>query len=151
MEGSRPLLVEVQGLASRSSYGMPIRSCNGFDKNRLTMLLAILEKKCGVSLATEDIFVNVVGGSISTSRRPTRDPFRRLEQRIGKPFPSGQWSSAKWGWRGKSRRLAVRTEIERSAETRIHVRRRAGKDVIRRARSGLRAGRNRPGSEKAFL
>jgi DNA repair protein RadA/Sms len=62
MEGSRPLLVEVQGLATRSSYGVPLRNAVGFDKNRLTMLLAVLEKRAGLHLASEDVYVNVVGG-----------------------------------------------------------------------------------------
>ncbi|MFH1262006.1 MAG: DNA repair protein RadA [Pseudomonadota bacterium] len=62
MEGSRPLLVEIQGLATRSSYGVPLRASVGFDKNRLTMLLAVLEKRAGLHLSGEDVYVNVVGG-----------------------------------------------------------------------------------------
>lgn len=62
LEGSRPLLVEVQGLTSRSSYGVPMRNAVGFDKNRLTMLLAVLEKRAGVDLSAHDVYVNIVGG-----------------------------------------------------------------------------------------
>jgi DNA repair protein RadA/Sms len=62
MEGSRPLLVEIQALATRSAYGMPMRTSVGFDKNRLTMLLAVLEKRAGLQLSTEDVYLNVVGG-----------------------------------------------------------------------------------------
>lgn len=62
MEGSRPLLVEVQGLATKTSYGVPLRACVGFDKNRLTMLLAVLEKRAGLRLSDQDVYVNVVGG-----------------------------------------------------------------------------------------
>ncbi len=62
MEGSRPLLVEVQGLAASSSYGVPLRNAIGFDKNRLTMLLAVLEKRAGMQLSDQDIYVNIVGG-----------------------------------------------------------------------------------------
>jgi DNA repair protein RadA/Sms len=62
IEGSRPLLVEVQGLASKTSYGVPLRNSVGFDKNRLTMLLAVLEKRAGIHLYDQDVYVNVVGG-----------------------------------------------------------------------------------------
>ena len=62
MEGTRPLLVEVQGLATHTSYGVPLRNAVGFDKNRLTMLLAVLEKRAGLRMETQDVYVNVVGG-----------------------------------------------------------------------------------------
>lgn len=62
MEGSRPFLVEVQGLTSSSAYGMPLRNAVGFDKNRLTMLLAVLEKRASLELSTQDVYINVVGG-----------------------------------------------------------------------------------------
>ncbi|MBU1125774.1 MAG: DNA repair protein RadA [Candidatus Omnitrophica bacterium] len=62
MEGSRPLLVEIQALVSRSSFGYPRRRAQGFDFNRLSLLVAVLEKRMGLHLETEDIFVNVAGG-----------------------------------------------------------------------------------------
>jgi DNA repair protein RadA/Sms len=62
MEGSRTLLLEVQALATQSAYGVPLRNSVGYDKNRLTMLLAVLEKRGGFSLANQDIYGNVVGG-----------------------------------------------------------------------------------------
>lgn len=62
MEGSRTLLLEVQGLSTSSSYGMPLRNSVGYDKNRLTMLLAVLEKRGGFSLSNQDIYANIVGG-----------------------------------------------------------------------------------------
>jgi DNA repair protein RadA/Sms len=62
MEGSRPLLVEIQALVSRSVFGMPIRRSMGIDVNRLALLLAVLERRGGFSLADRDVFVNVVGG-----------------------------------------------------------------------------------------
>jgi DNA repair protein RadA/Sms len=62
MEGSRTLLLEVQGLATNSAYGVPLRNSVGYDKNRLTMLLAVLEKRGGFSLSNQDIYANVVGG-----------------------------------------------------------------------------------------
>ena len=62
LEGSRPLLVEIQSLVSRSGFGYARRRAQGFDYNRLSLLVAVLEKRLGLSLETEDIFVNVAGG-----------------------------------------------------------------------------------------
>ena len=62
MEGTRPLLVELQALVSRSSFGYPQRVATGMDARRLSILIAVLEKRGGYDLSSEDIFVNVVGG-----------------------------------------------------------------------------------------
>ena len=62
VEGSRPLLVEIQSLVARSSFGYARRRAQGFDSNRLSLLVAVLEKRIGLALETEDIFVNVAGG-----------------------------------------------------------------------------------------
>lgn len=62
LEGSRPLLVEVQSLVSKSSFGYARRRAQGFDYNRLSLLVAVLEKRIGLHLEAEDIFVNVAGG-----------------------------------------------------------------------------------------
>jgi len=62
MEGSRPLLVEVQALVSTSSYGNARRMASGIDPNRLSLLLAVLEKRAGLNLLGEDVFINVAGG-----------------------------------------------------------------------------------------
>ena len=62
LEGSRPLLVEVQALVSTSSYGNARRMASGIDQNRLSLLLAVLEKRAGLNLAGEDVFLNVAGG-----------------------------------------------------------------------------------------
>jgi DNA repair protein RadA/Sms len=62
MEGTRPILVEVQALASPSSLAAPRRTSMGIDHNRLALLVAVLEKKVGLSLLHQDIFVNAVGG-----------------------------------------------------------------------------------------
>jgi len=61
MEGSRPIIIEVQALVSEA-YGHPKRSSTGFDNNRLNMLLALLEKKLDLPLGTYDVFVNISGG-----------------------------------------------------------------------------------------
>ena len=62
LEGTRPLLVEVQALTAQSSFGLPRRTANGIDNNRLQLLTAVLQKRVGLPLGTQDIFVNVVGG-----------------------------------------------------------------------------------------
>jgi DNA repair protein RadA/Sms len=62
LEGTRPLLVEVQALASTTSFGLPRRTANGVDFNRLLLLTAVLSKRVGLRLSDQDIFVNVVGG-----------------------------------------------------------------------------------------
>jgi DNA repair protein RadA/Sms len=62
VEGSRPLLVEVQALVSSSTYGNARRMTSGIDPGRLALLLAVLEKRAGLHLAGEDVFVNIAGG-----------------------------------------------------------------------------------------
>lgn len=62
MEGTRPLLVEVQGLTSQTSFGNPRRTANGVDFNRLLLITAVLSRRSGLRLAEQDVFVNVVGG-----------------------------------------------------------------------------------------
>ena len=103
VEGSRPLLVEVQALVSTSSYGNARRMASGLDQNRLSLLLAVLEKRAGLNLIAEDVFVNVAGGmavdepaadlaivaavASSVRNRPIKPSHGRL--RRGRP-----------GWRG---------------------------------------------------
>ena len=62
VEGSRPMLVEVQALVSTSTYGNARRMASGLDQNRLSLLLAVLEKRSGLNLIAEDVFVNIAGG-----------------------------------------------------------------------------------------
>ena len=62
MEGTRPLLVEVQALVSPTIFGYPKRTAVGFDLNRLNLLLAVMNKRAGMNLNTQDVYVNVVGG-----------------------------------------------------------------------------------------
>jgi DNA repair protein RadA/Sms len=62
IEGSRPILVEVQALVSGSTFGNARRTASGLDHNRLSLLLAVLDKRAGLNFATDDVFVNVAGG-----------------------------------------------------------------------------------------
>ena len=62
LEGARPIFIEVQSLVSSAVYGTPQRNANGFDFRRLSMLLAVLEKRCGFKLGAKDVFLNIAGG-----------------------------------------------------------------------------------------
>ena len=62
MEGTRPLLVEVQALVNKSSYGYPKRAASGYDLNRLNLLVAMLERRTKLKLGEHDIYINIVGG-----------------------------------------------------------------------------------------
>jgi DNA repair protein RadA/Sms len=62
LEGTRPLLVEIQALAAKAGFGTPQRVATGFDGRRLALLLAVLDKRAGLSFAQLDVFLNVVGG-----------------------------------------------------------------------------------------
>src|SRR5262249_54891176 len=62
VEGSRPILVEVQALVSSSTYGNARRMASGIDQQRLSLLLAVLEKRAGLNLIGDDVFVNIAGG-----------------------------------------------------------------------------------------
>ena len=62
MEGSRPILIELQALVSPSAYGTPQRTVTGMDRNRVLLLLAVLEKRTGFKFSDKDVYVNVAGG-----------------------------------------------------------------------------------------
>ncbi len=62
IEGSRPILIETQALVTPTNYGMPQRTCTGYDYRRLALLLAVLEKRVGLNLGQQDVFVNIAGG-----------------------------------------------------------------------------------------
>lgn len=62
MEGTRPILAEIQTLITPTSFGNPRRMCTGFDYNRAAMILAVLEKRCGLHLSNQDVYVNITGG-----------------------------------------------------------------------------------------
>lgn len=62
VEGTRPMLIEVQALTTSSVFGYPRRTASGFDLNRLNLLLAVLQRRAGINLSSHDVFVNVVGG-----------------------------------------------------------------------------------------
>ena len=62
MEGSRPILIEIQALVCRSNFGIPRRTANGTDFNRVNLLMAVLEKRAKMNLSASDAYVNIAGG-----------------------------------------------------------------------------------------
>mgnify|MGYP002675536845 FL=1 len=62
LEGSRPLLTEIQSLVTKTSFAVPRRTASGFDYNHINLLLAVLEKRGGITLSSLDVYINVVGG-----------------------------------------------------------------------------------------
>ena len=62
LEGSRPLLVEVQALVSPTGYGTPTRKASGLDPNRLSLLIAVLGRRAGIALGSQDVYANLAGG-----------------------------------------------------------------------------------------
>lgn len=62
LEGTRPLLVEIQSLTNATVFGYPKRTASGFDLNRLNVLIAVLQKRAGINLSNQDVYINVVGG-----------------------------------------------------------------------------------------
>ncbi len=62
LEGTRPILAEIQALVAESAYGTARRMANGIDYNKMVMLAAVMEKKCGIGLMNQDIYVNIIGG-----------------------------------------------------------------------------------------
>lgn len=62
LEGSRPMLVEVQALVTKTTFGYPVRKASGFDLNRLHVLIAVLQRRAGLNLAQSDVHLNIVGG-----------------------------------------------------------------------------------------
>jgi len=62
IEGNRPFLIEIQALAAKSYFGYPKRTSSGLDLNRLNLIIAIIEKRLGLEMGTNDVYLNVVGG-----------------------------------------------------------------------------------------
>ena len=62
IEGTRPILVEIQALTSQTVFGIPKRTANGIDYNRIAVLMAVIEKRAGLSLGNQDVYINIAGG-----------------------------------------------------------------------------------------
>lgn len=104
IEGTRPFLVEVQALTSTTRYGYPQRSVNGMDSRRLPMLLAVLEKRCGMDLGNQDVYVNVAGGaSLADPGADLGVCLAVASSRLDKPVRKGITVSSEIGLGGELR------------------------------------------------
>ncbi len=107
MEGTRPVLVEVQALVAPSSYGTPRRAVIGWDSGRLAMVLAVLEARCGVAFGNNDVYLNVAGGFRITE--PAADlavAAALLSSLTGAPVPAESVVFGEIGLSGEIRRVA---------------------------------------------
>lgn len=104
IEGSRPLLIEVQALVTPSAYGTPTRRASGVDANRLNLVLAVLGKRTGIGFGDQDVFVNVVGGIDAT--HPSIDlalALALVSAKKDKPFPPDMLAIGEIGLTGELR------------------------------------------------
>jgi DNA repair protein RadA/Sms len=107
LEGTRPVLVEIQALVAPSSYGTPRRAVIGWDAGRLAMVLAVLEARCGVSFGTNDVYLNVAGGLRVTE--PAADlavAAALLSSLCGQPVPAEAVVFGEIGLSGEVRRVS---------------------------------------------
>lgn len=107
LEGTRPVLVEVQALVAPSSYGTPRRAVIGWDSARLAMVLAVLEARCGVTFGNNDVYLNVAGGlRISEPAADLTVAAALLSSLTGTPVPSEAVVFGEIGLSGEVRRVA---------------------------------------------
>lgn len=117
MEGNRPLLMEVQALVSRTTFGYPKRTSSGFDRNRLELLLAVLQKYTSLDPSDQDVYVNVVGGL--TLNDPASDLAvlsAIISSILKKPLPVDQVVWGEIGLTGEIRKNFKDTEREKAAQ-----------------------------------
>lgn len=90
IEGSRPVLVEIQALVAPSAYGTPRRAVVGWDSGRLAMLLAVLEARCGITFGDKDVYLNVAGGMrINEPAADLAAAAALISSALDKPLPKG--------------------------------------------------------------
>ncbi|PPR77012.1 MAG: DNA repair protein RadA [Alphaproteobacteria bacterium MarineAlpha2_Bin1] len=104
IEGTRPILLEIQALVASTSHSNPRRSVIGWDNNRLSMILAILEKSCGISLGNKDVYLNVVGGlKIKETAADLAVASAILSSYFAKPLPNKSLIFGELGLSGEVR------------------------------------------------
>jgi len=117
MEGTRPFLVEVQALVSASPFGYPKRTANGFDQNRLQILIAALEKHTRLSLQNQDVFVNIVGGiRLSEPAADLAVLMAIASSFMKKPLPTTAAIFGEVGLSGELRRVSHHEKREKEAK-----------------------------------
>ena len=107
IEGTRPILVEIQALVAPSPYGTPRRSVIGWDGNRLAMVIAVLEARCGLSLGGADVYLNVAGGlRISEPGADLAVAAALVSAQTGEPVPEGSVVFGEIGLSGEVRAVS---------------------------------------------
>ncbi|MBP5615790.1 MAG: DNA repair protein RadA [Alphaproteobacteria bacterium] len=107
IEGSRPLLVEIQALVSQSGYAAPKRAVVGWDSNRLSMILAVLEARCGFNFSGQDVYLNVAGGlKISEPAADLAVAMAVISSLSNKPLPSDMVIFGEIGLSGEIRAVS---------------------------------------------
>ncbi|MCL7970724.1 MAG: DNA repair protein RadA [marine benthic group bacterium] len=118
MHGSRPVLAEVQALVARARFSTPQRVCTGFPPRRLAILLAVLEKKAGVALGDQDVFLNVVGGlRVADPAADLAVVAALLSAGADRPFETGTAFFGEVGLGGEVRPVSRAEARLRAAET----------------------------------
>ena len=126
LEGLRPMLIETQALVSSAAYGTPQRSSTGFDLRRLSMLLAVLEKRCGFRLGVKDVFLNIAGGlKVEDTGIDLAVVCAVLSSNADLPIPSGICFAGEVGLSGEIRpvnRIEIRiAEAEKLGFKEIYI------------------------------
>jgi DNA repair protein RadA/Sms len=117
VEGTRPFLVEVQALVSVSPFGYPKRTANGFDLNRLQILIAVLEKYAKLNLQNQDVFVNVVGGiKLNEPAADLAVLMAIVSSFLKKPLPLHAAISGEVGLSGELRKVSHSDKRKHEAE-----------------------------------
>ena len=107
IEGSRPVLVEIQALVSPSGYSTPKRAVVGWDSNRLSMVLAVLEARCGINLSAQDIYLNIAGGlKISEPAADLAVAMAVISSLTNKPLPADMVIFGEIGLSGEIRAVS---------------------------------------------
>ena len=107
IEGSRPLLVEIQALVSQSGYSSPKRAVVGWDSNRLSMILAVLEARCGMNFSSQDVYLNIAGGlKISEPAADLAVAMAVISSLTNKPLPSDMVIFGEIGLSGEIRAVS---------------------------------------------
>lgn len=142
MEGSRPIIAEIQSLVTQTVYPAPKRSANGFDFNRMCLLLAVLEKRLGLRFSTQDIYLNIVGGlRIDEPAADLPAAMAMISGILDKPLPDDLIAAGEIGLAGECRAIV-------DAEQRVREAERLGfKRILLPARSAERLRRGGSGIE----
>ena len=107
IEGSRPLLVEIQALVSPSGYSTPKRAVVGWDSNRLSMVLAVLEARCSMNFSAHDVYLNIAGGlKISEPAADLAVAMAVISSLTKKPLPADMVAFGEIGLSGEIRAVA---------------------------------------------